>query len=910
MRKAWYQLTGKEALLALETDDSSGLEPREAQQRLVEIGPNQLEEKKTIHPITIFLTQFTDFMVLVLLGATVISFLLGEVSDAVTIVAIVIVNAILGFVQEYRAEQSLEALREMTAPTATVRRGGVVMEVAAAELVPGDIVYLEPGSRVAADVRILNSSDLQSDEAALTGESVPVRKRPEVIDEEADLADQSNMLFMGTLITSGRGRGVVISTGMATQMGQIAGLLQDAGPEATPLQHRLDNLGKLLVVVCLLICGVVVFTGIMRGEEPYRMFLAGVSLAVAAIPEGLPAIVTIALAIGVQRMIRRNAIVRKLPAVETLGCATVICADKTGTLTANEMTVTRIVTTTDTFEVSGQGYTSAGSIRDSRGRRVSERGPKGESLNLCLTASLLCNNAEMDPPRGDPTEIALLAAGAKRGLTRSNLEQTYPRLREVPFQSERRRMSTIHEAGEGLPLGLVNPQSRVLVCKGAADTVLDLCSSIAMSKGGTAPLRFADRRRILETNETMGNQALRVLAVAVRQLPPGQLPQDPEQLERNLVFIGLIGMIDPPRPEARDAVRACRRAGIRPVMITGDHPSTAAAIAKSLGLLSEGETVVTGREIENLDDRGLLRVVTTAKAFARVSPQHKLTIVKSLRRAGEIVAMTGDGVNDAPAVKEAHIGVAMGSTGTDVTKEAAAMVLTDDNFASIVAAVGEGRAIYDNIRKFIRYLLSCNVGEVLVMFLASLMGMPLPLLPIQILWVNLVTDGLPAMALGVDPADADVLERPPRAPGESIFARRLSIKILGRGTLIALATLAVFIWGLGVSDGDLVYARTLAFATLVMSQLFHVFDCRSERKSIYDLGLFANGYLVVAVIISALMLLAVVYIPALASVFKTVPLVSGDWLAVILASSLGQIVVGFRRLLIYGRPSHVRVIRQ
>ncbi|QGP92968.1 Calcium-transporting ATPase [Neomoorella glycerini] len=905
--RLWYQLSPGEALEALQTDAGRGLAELEARRRLGEAGPNQLKAKPKVPPYRIFLAQFQDFMVLVLLAATAVSAFLGETADAITIVAIVVINAILGFVQEYRAERSLEALKEMTAPEARVRRDNEVRRVPARDIVPGDILLLESGDRVAADALLLKAVNLQADEAALTGESVPVHKEPGPLRGTVAVGDRRNMIHQGTVITSGRGEAVVVATGMNTEVGRIAGMLQEVADEDTPLQKRLASLGRWLVLACLAICATVVIIGTMRGEELYGMFLAGVSLAVAAIPEGLPAIVTVCLALGVQKMVQRNAIIRKLPAVETLGCATVICSDKTGTLTQNQMTVRRVWAGGKSLMVSGTGYIPQGEYQD-QGRRVAVDG----DLKMLLTIAALCNNALLQKAgltiggwlrrgngrekagegqktgffskmfggrnggswsiSGDPTEGALLVAAAKGGLWRERLEGEEPRVAEIPFDSDRKRMSVICRAGRGL---------RAYV-KGAPDVILDLCDRILID-GRVLPLDAARRELIRAENEAMAGQALRVLALAYRDLEAGEEIKG-ETVEKNLILVGLMGMLDPPRPEAAAAIRVCHQAGIKVVMITGDHQVTARAVARELGLPAGAGQVLNGRELETMNDTELAGVAPEVNVYARVSPHHKLRIVRALKANGHIVAMTGDGVNDAPAIKEADIGIAMGRSGTDVAREAAAMVLADDNFATIVAAVEEGRGIYDNIRKFIRYLLSCNIGEVFTMFVAVISGLPLPLLPIQILWMNLVTDGLPAMALGVDNKEPGLMQRPPHPPGESVFARGLGKGMVVLGLQIGLATLAVFILGLYLGDGDLITARTLAFTTLVMAQLFAVFECRSEYLSPFAVGYFSNPYLVLAVACSVTMQLLVLYIPLLQAVFKTAPLNSFHWGIVLLAA--------------------------
>lgn len=889
MAGRWHTLTPLEVLDYFKTDIKKGLSDKEARERLLRFGPNELTKVPKASPLQLFINQFKDFMVLVLLAATAISGFLGEYADAVTIMIIVVVNAILGFIQEYRAECSMETMKQLASPEARVVRSGQERKIPAIELVPGDIVLLEEGDRVPADLRLLQTVNLGIEESALTGESTPAGKQEHALStKDLSPGDTKNMAYLGTVVTRGRGRGVVVHTGMATEMGQICGMIQEAGQEETPLQRRLAQLGKGLVAFCLFICAAVVLVGIIRGEEAYQMFLAGISLAVAAIPEGLPAIVTVALAIGVQRMIRRHAIIRKLPAVETLGCATVICSDKTGTLTQNEMTVRKVAMAGRTLDVTGEGYDPKGEFAGSVDRH-------GHHFSLFMKAAALCNNAVLERgnvsvkglfrglvhshlPRewsvmGDPTEGAILVMAAKAGFWRERLEMNEPRLAELPFDSDRKRMTVICRQSSGALTAYV---------KGAPDVVLDLCTHIY--RGGLAvPLSARDREEILARNSSLAGEALRVLAFAYRELPANSDNFSEGSVERGLVFLGMAGMIDPPRLSALRAVQTCRRAGIKVVMITGDHQLTACAIAKELGILSKNDRVLTGRDLDSLLDGEFIEQVGRVSVYARVSPRHKLKIVKALKQTGHVVAMTGDGVNDAPAVKEADIGIAMGITGADVTKEASAMVLTDDNFSSIVAAVEEGRGIYDNIRKFIRYLLSCNVGEVLTMLLAVLAGLPLPLVPIQILWMNLVTDGLPAVALGVDPYDRDIMSRPPRHPRESVFSHGMARRIVSSGIFIALGTLLIF--RIGLSLGDVALARTMAFNTLVFFQLFYVFTCRSESHTILEVGLLTNPYLVGAVSISAALQLAVNYVPLLQPIFHVVPLGRLHWALILVVSS-------------------------
>jgi Ca2+-transporting ATPase len=911
--KEWYQVDVNSVCTLQQTNREVGLQVEDAEARLAEQGTNELQEAARKSPITQFLNQFKDFMVLVLVGATLISGLLGEYLDAITIVAIIIMNAILGFIQEYRAERSLRALKKLTSPMAHVIRGGQPLDIPASTLVTGDLVLLESGDRIPADLRITEANSLYVEESALTGESLPVNKHNrEITMESVALGDQKNIGFMGTMVTQGTARGIVVRTGMNTEMGKIAHLIQSTESGETPLQHRLEQLGKILISVAVALTIVVVLAGIIHGQPAYGMFLAGVSLAVAAIPEGLPAIVTIALAMGVQRMIKRRAIVRKLPSVETLGCASVICSDKTGTLTQNKMTVTHMWLDGKLLEVTGTGYEPYGDIKF-EGIKVD---PKNDlTLERLLSISVLCNNAALveaeketgkkkpsivaDPVwmiKGDPTEGALMVLGAKAGFTPGTKGSLYIRENEFPFESERKRMSV-----------LVRHQgSRLVFAKGAPDELLHQCSHI-LWEGKIMPLTNTLRQKALSANEGMAKAALRVIGMAFRELKPNDIVNDAATAEKQLVFVGLAGMIDPPRQEVRSAIQLCRKAGIRTVMITGDHQSTAEAIAEKLGIMPKQGISVTGRKLAAMSDAELDQSINNIYVYARVSPEHKLRIVKALKKNGHVVAMTGDGVNDAPAIKAADIGIAMGISGTDVTKEASSLILSDDNFATIVSAIEEGRGIYENIRKFIRYLLASNVGEILTMFIAMMMGMPLPLVPIQILWVNLVTDGLPAMALGVDQPEKDLMQHRPRAAKENIFARRLGWKIISRGIVIGLCTLGAFWLSLKVNPmapDNLVRAQTVAFATLVMAQLIHVFDCRSSR-SIFHRNPFQNRYLVLAVASSVLLLLGVVYIDAMQPIFKTVELGLSEWIIVMIAAAIPTFFFGIGSLLKgKGKNSH------
>ncbi|MGE5552691.1 MAG: cation-translocating P-type ATPase [Betaproteobacteria bacterium] len=905
MAKPERYLWPAEAVAAqLKTDLRTGLGESEARRRLAQVGPNVLASRPRPSAWRVFLAQFADFMVVVLLGAALVSAALGEILDSLTILLIVLLNGILGFIQEYRAERCLEALRELSAPMARVIRDGVPRSVRAAELVPGDLVCLDAGDRIPADLRLCEAIALEVDEAALTGESVPVAKVVESLpDEQAAVADQHNMAFLGTLVTRGHGRGVVVATGRETQMGRIAHLIAESGDQATPLQKRLEELGKWLVAGCGAICFGVFVLGVAQGRPVRAMFLTGVSLAVAAIPEGLPAVVTVALAAGVQRMSRRGAIVRRLPAVETLGCTTVICADKTGTLTKNEMTARQIWVGGHLYDVGGTGYRPEGGFRED-GRAVRIAGLP--ELRRALEVGLLCNTATLVPParkgrpqamdkgwsvEGDPTEGALLVAAAKAGLDRGEYERRYRLVTEIPFTPERRRMTVVWATGKG----------QWLVCtKGALDVVLERCRAVA-GGGAEVPLTEGRRQEIRAVGERMAGNGLRVLGLAYRLTSAAREPAmggklaaagAEERWERELVLAGVIGLYDPPRPEAAAAIRLARKAGVRTVMITGDHARTAQTIAGQLGLAPPGAPVVTGSALETMTERELRQVVRRVSVYARVSPAHKLKLVRALQENGEVVAMTGDGVNDAPAIRQADIGIAMGLLGTDVAKEASAMVLADDNYATIVHAVQEGRRIYENIRKFIRYLLTCNVGEVLAMALAVAFNLPLPLLAIQILWMNLVTDGLPALVLGLDAVSGDVMAHPPRRSTEGIFSGGLLGRILTTGTLIGLSTVGVFL--LGLSFGYPVErARTIAFTTLVLAQLFYVFRCR-ETPGGLAYQILGNPSLLAAVLVSFLMQLAVLYVPGMTDVFHTVPLSASDWLLVLVAAGYASLIGDLR----------------
>lgn len=894
MEKNWHSLAAKDCLGILESTPS-GLTQQQVADRLQKFGANQLVEGTKVSLLTIFFNQFRDFMIIVLIVATLISGLLREYTDAVTIIAIIVLNGVLGFVQEVKAERSLATLKELTAPTATVRRDGKVEHVAARELVPGDVVVLEGGDRVPADGRILSSAGLDVEESSLTGESVPAGKQANTyVDPVSALGDRTNMVYMGTLVTRGKADVLVTETGMNTEMGKIADLMQQSEDTLTPLQQRLDQLGKALVWVALAITLLVVVAGVMHGQDVYQMFLAGVSLAVAAIPEGLPAIVTIALALGVQRMIKRNAIVRKLPSVETLGCATVVCSDKTGTLTQNRMTVQRVWSDGAWFGVTGAGYTPVGEFVYEDHAISPMRRP---GLKWMVEIAAACNNAVMSSVvneegeeqwacNGDPTEGALLVMAKKAGF--DDPDSVFKRIDELPFDSDRKLMSVLVKRGDDV----------YLLVKGAPDVLLEHTDKI-LTNGREEPMSSGLRKQVIAANQQMASTALRNLACGYRKFRSVEAAKAEGNPENCLVFVGVCGMMDPPRAEVYHAIRQCHDAGIRTIMITGDHQGTATAIARQLEILPPGGLVMTGAQLDEVTDEVLQQKVADVFVYARVTPEHKLRIVRALQANGEIVAMTGDGVNDAPAIKQADIGIAMGQSGTDVAKEASDLILADDNFATIVAAVEEGRGIYDNIKKFIRYLLASNVGEIVTMFIAMLAGLPLPLLPIQILWVNLVTDGLPAIALGVDPAEKDIMSRPPRKVDEGIFAKGLSVKILSRGVLIGAVTLAVFVWALKsqpAQPGTLLRAQTMAYATLTMSQFILVFDCRSVEGGILKRNFFENIWLILAVLVSLGLFLMTMYVPALAKVFSTVHLQLHEWIIVIVGAAIPTFALSLRRV--------------
>ena len=879
----YFQKSVKEIESKLNTSMANGLNESKVKTRLEKIGPNQLEEGKKRTVWNMLIDQFKDVLIIILLVSAVISVLLGEVTDAIVIAIIVILNAVMSVFQEFKAEKSLDALKKMTVPETVVIRDGQQKKIKSYQLVPGDVVLLESGDRIPADLRLFEVTDMRIQESVLTGESEAVEKNVNTVkDQDTSLGDRTNMAYMGTSVIAGRGKGIVVATGMDTEMGQIAGMLQEQKQELTPLQKKLNQVGKNLGIIILFVIAIVVLLGCLRGISFFEMFMTGIALAVAAVPEGLPAVVTIVLALGVRQMIKRNAIIRRLPAVETLGATTVICSDKTGTLTQNQMTVQKVVTVNREIDVEGTGYEPFGQFRQN-GKSIQPSDDK--VFSLLLKAAALCNNSSLRQNKenqqwniiGDPTEGALIVTAVKAGYQKEGLENEYPRIKELPFDSDRKRMSTIHTTPD---------ESQVIFVKGAPDQIIKRCVSY-MDNGKTVQISESIRKNILEQNKELASSALRVLAIAYREITQTEEKSlksnekfDIDKTESQLIYLGLMAMIDPPRKEAMQAVQTCRRAGIRPIMITGDYSLTARAIATQLDIYQQGDQIITGTELEKMSQSELEGVVLKTTIFARVSPRHKQRIVKALQKNGQVVAMTGDGVNDAPALKESDIGVAMGITGTDVSKEAADMILTDDNFSSIVSAVEEGRKIYQNIQKFVRYLLSCNLGEIITIFIAILIGLPRPLLPIQILWVNLVTDGFPALALGLDPGEMDLMERSPRDPDEGIFSGKMGFNIFSQGIFIGIVTLIAFYYG--YSQYSLEVGETMAFGTLSFTQLWQSLNSRSDHFSLLKLGFFSNKYLVLAILISGILQLTVMLIPYFQNVFKIVPLNLFQWLIIIL----------------------------
>ncbi|HLF55108.1 MAG TPA: calcium-translocating P-type ATPase, SERCA-type [Candidatus Nanoarchaeia archaeon] len=867
----YYLLSGKEVLEQLDSSEK-GLSSSEAEERLKIHGYNKIREVERVSPFWIFLGQFKSPIVWILLGAMVISLLVREFIDFYVIGAIVVLNSILGFVQEFRAERAIEALKKMISLKATVLRDGQEREIDAEELVPGDILLLDTGDKIPADARLLEAVNIQTQEAALTGESLPVKKSVFPLKKEVSVADRVNMIFSGTIVTNGHARAIVTSTGMKSEFGKIAQLIQEAEPEPTPLQIKLKSLSKFIGIAILIIAVVVFLVGLLKLDQPFTVILlTAVALAVAAIPEGLPAVVTVGLSIGVQRLAKKNALVRNLPSVETLGACTVICSDKTGTLTHNEMTVRKLYVNRSVVEVSGSGYAPEGLFSK-----------KPDSFELLLRIGALNNNAKLRLEDsswqvfGDPTEAALIVSAKKAKLDVETLHDKFPRVEEIEFTSERKRMTTLHSVDK----------KKVAYTKGAPEVVLSLCNRVLIN-GHIERLTSSEKEKILQQNELFAKQALRVLGFACKELTGLEAKSDPE---KGMVFVGLQAMIDPPRKEVKEAIDKCRTAGIKVVMITGDHISTAKSIAGELGIEGRAVTGLELDQIENFSDE-----VESIAIYARVNPAHKIKIIDALKKKGHIVAMTGDGVNDAPALKKADLGIAMGITGTDVAKEASAMILADDNFATIVRAIEEGRRIYDNIQKYFAYLFSGNIGEVLVILSSILLGLPLPLIAIQILWINLITDGLPALALGVDPAEPGVMQRPPRRPEQNIF-KGIEPYIYIYPLILTVAT----VWLFDIFQPDLAKAQTIAFTSIVMFELFQAVSCRSVRQPVFFVGVFKNKWLWLAILLSLALQLLIMYVPFLQSVFSMVGLSWKEWLLITLVSCAGFIYLELHKFFVRG----------
>ena len=922
----WHALSADVALQKLGSDAREGLTAEEAKKRLETYGYNELQEKAPPTFLERLWGQIKDFVVMILIVSAIVSFILGDYIESAAIVAIVILNTAIGIIQESKAEEALAALKKMAAPEAHIIRDGCRVTVPSRELVPGDVVLLEAGSIVPADLRLVQSMNLKAEEASLTGESVPVNKNAaRELDPSAGLGDQHNMAFMSTTITYGRGQGLVIGTGMKTAIGRIAEMIQSVEDEETPIQRKLGEVGKTLGIASLAICGLVFLVGLLRPlltgdavgwqlaewvDHSKTFFMLAVSLAIAAVPEGLPAVVTICLAIGMQEMVKRHALIRSLPAVETLGSATVICSDKTGTLTQNQMTATRIWVNGRMYEVTGRGYAPDGNFVFN-GEEILHL-EDHPVLQAALWGGVLCNDAILEPHTdvayrmiGDPTEGAMVVSGAKAGYWREKLENNFPRVNEIPFDSERKRMTTIHDlepAGKEniSPLAGSGANNYVAIVKGAPDLVLERCTQILTADG---PVALTDEKRqaVLDANVGLASQALRVLSIAYRSLSAVPEEPKPDDVEQDLVFVGLQGMIDPARPEVLPAVQKAQGAGLRTIMVTGDYAATAAAIAEEIGILNEGHETISGAELEAMSDEELDRRIDKVDVFARVAPHHKMRIVAALRKRNNVVAMTGDGVNDAPALKQADIGVAMGITGTDVTKQTADMVLTDDNYVSIVSAIEQGRIIYSNIRKFVYFLLSCNVAEIAILFISTLFGWSPPLTAIQLLWLNLLSDGAPALALGMEKGDPDLMERAPRPPDEPVINKEMWMGVGIQTVAITVAVLAAYLLGWKVYGPNLALERgfaagteafeefvlltseTMAFVTLVLSELFRAYTSRSERVSLLKLGIFTNKWMQYAIGFSVFLLLLVVYIPvpAVREIFNTTPITLDEWLVLI-----------------------------
>lgn len=879
----YYDEAADAVLKTLNTSET-GLSSGEAESRLKKYGKNELQEEKKVSLVKLFLSQFTSFLILILMAAALVSAFLGELIDAFVILFTVFLAGVLGFVQEYRAEESIKLLKSLTSPEAVVVRDGKEGKVPSSVLVPGDILVLQAGDRIPADSRLLEAQSLKIDESSLTGESVPVEKNTKIFLPETPQPDRKNMAYTGTSVTYGRGKAVVVATGMSTAFGKLAGLLGEIERDRTPLQEKLDQFGRWLGAATLIVVAFVAVLGILQGFDPFEMFLWGVALAVAAIPEALPAVVTVGLALGVRRMVKRHALVRKLPSVETLGSTNIICTDKTGTLTQNKMTVEKVYVNGTALSVTGKGYEPVGDF-------FKEDKPVSEDLHLhkLLVTGALCNDAGLAQEEegiwdilGDPTEGALVVVAAKQGIWRTALEEKHRRVGEVPFSSERKMMTTLNTSEEGL----------YAYSKGAPEVILGCCTKIFLD-GQERELTPEIRQEILDKVNDLANQTLRVMGFAYRQVPENIVP---EEAEREMVFAGLMGMRDPPREEVKVAIATCTSAGVRTVMITGDHKTTAFAIAREIGIYREGDLVLTGVELDALGTKEFEDIVEKVSVYARVYPEHKLKVVNALKKKGYIVAMTGDGVNDAPALKAADMGIAMGITGTEVSKEASSMILTDDNFASIVSAVEEGRNIFKNIKNFIAYGLTCHIGVVLIVLVGVLAWQILPVIAVQILWINLITDGLPPLALSLEAPDRGLMKQKPRKSTEGLVSRRMLIASLGLGILIAVQSIGVLYWAL--EEGmTLAKIQTLIFTLVVMSCMFNAFNWRSERYSIFSLGIFTNRSLIYAILSTVLLQLAAIYVPLLQTAFRTVPLSLSDWGIIIPLASTTLIVMELTKYL-------------
>lgn len=867
----WYKKSKNEILQELDVDEKNGLSSTEALRRLEKYGKNKLETKKKKTLFKQFLSQLKDVMIYILIIAAIISAFLGEISDALIILLVIIINAVIGVIQESKAEKALDALKELSTPKALVKRDGSLKEILSEDIVPGDIVIIDAGRYIPGDLRLIDTANLKIEESAFTGESVPSEKDASFLpDKEIPIGDQNNMAFMSTLATYGRGVGVIVGTGMNTEIGKIAKMIEQEENDETPLQKKLSELGKILGFLAVGICILIFIISFFQGRDLLEMFLTSISLAVAAIPEGLPAIVAIVLALGVQRMVKKNAIIRKLPAVETLGSVSIICSDKTGTLTQNKMTVTTV-------------YTNDSYIKES------EFNLNDNESKLLVDCMVLCNDATYSEKSqtGDPTEIALLEYPFKLNILKEKLEKEFKRIDEIPFDSDRKLMTTVN---------LVDDKKARVFTKGALDSILSICNKISIN-GKLLDFSKEYKAKVLENSNIMSDKALRVLAFAYKDISKENIVLD--SLEKDLVFIGMVGMIDPPRLEVKDSIKLCKSAGITPVMITGDHKNTAFAIANELGIAEDISQAITGHEIDKFKEEEFNEKIINYRVFARVSPEHKVKIVKAFKSHGNIVSMTGDGVNDAPSLKAADIGVAMGITGTDVSKGASDMILTDDNFSTIVSAVEEGRKIYLNIKKSIVFLLSCNLGEILTLFTAILLNWNSPLQPIHILWVNLITDSFPALALGVDKTKEDVMNNPPRNPKESIFVKSDKIQLIINGVLIGGITLFAFKLGERLYADSLIHAQTMAFVVLSVSQLFLSLSLRSNTKSAFSLGIFSNKYLVYSILLGIFLQVIIISISFIANIFKVTPLLLYDWIVVILVSlipfAINEILKLFRK---------------